>query len=62
MLNKILKIIKKIVFSAFLIYSYNLIAAPLNLIIPINIITITLVTLLGIPALLAFIVILLVVF
>lgn len=62
MLNKILKIIKKIVFSAFLIYSYNLIAAPLNLIVPINIITITLVTLLGVPALLAFIVILLVVF
>lgn len=62
MLKKIFSIFKKIVFSIFLIYSYNLVAAPLKLIIPINVITVLLVGFLGLPALLALITILLVVF
>lgn len=62
MIKKIFNIIKKVVFSVFLIYGYNLIMAPLNLIIPINIITVSLVTILGIPALISLIIVLLVVF
>lgn len=51
MLKKVIKVLKKIVFSCFLLYGYNLLAAPLNLIIPINIINIILLSLLGFPAL-----------
>ena len=57
MLKKFLKIIKKIIFSAFLLYGYNILALPINVIIPINIITILIITILGIPALFALILI-----
>lgn len=46
----------------FLLYGYNLIMAPLNMMIPINIITIALITILGSSALLGLISILLVIF
>ena len=62
MFKKILKLMKKIIVSAFFIYGYNIIAAPLSLIIPINLITVLAVSLLGIPALLSFIIILLLIF
>ena len=62
MLKKIFNLIKKIVFSVFLIYGFNLIAAPLNLIIPINIITVGFITLLGLPALLSLILVYFLVF
>ncbi|NLL44332.1 MAG: hypothetical protein GX247_01520 [Mollicutes bacterium] len=62
MLKKIFYFIKKMIFSAFLLYGYNLIASPLGLIIPINIVTVLLLTILGIPALFSLIVILLLVF
>lgn len=62
MLKKILKLIRKIIFTVLLLYSYNLIMAPLNLMIPINFITVGVITLLGSSALLGFIVILLIVF
>lgn len=62
MLKKILKVLKKIIVSAFFIYGYNLIAAPLSLVIPINLITVLAVSLFGIPALLSFIIILLLIF
>lgn len=62
MFKKILNLIKKIVFSVFLIYGFNLIASPLNLIIPINIITVGLITILGVPALLSLIAIYFIVF
>lgn len=62
MLKKIFNIIKKIVVSAFILYGYNLLVGPLNLSIPINIITVFLLTLFGIPALVSLIVILLIVF
>ncbi len=45
------KILKKLVFAIVLLYSFNLIAVKLGLIVPINYITISLVTLLDIPAL-----------
>ncbi|MEG0825875.1 MAG: pro-sigmaK processing inhibitor BofA family protein [Bacilli bacterium] len=61
-MKKIFKILKKIVVSSFILYSYNLIAAPLNLIIPINLITILLLAIVGLPALFALIAILLIIY
>ena len=40
-------LIKKIVLSAFVLYGYNLIAVNFNMIIPINYITVGLMTILG---------------
>lgn len=62
MLKLIFKFIKKIIFSAFLLYGYNLLAAPLNIIIPINIINIGLISILGIPSLFALIFIHIIIF
>jgi len=62
MFKKLFNLIKKIVFSVFLIYGFNLIAEPLNLIIPINIITVGLITILGVPALLSLILVYFIVF
>jgi hypothetical protein len=62
MFKKILKLLKKVIVSAFFIYGYNIIAAPLSLIIPINIVTVLAVSLFGIPAILSFIIILLLIF
>jgi len=62
MFKKIYKVIKKVVFSAFLLYGYNVIAAPLNILIPINFINIGLITVLGIPALFSLIFIHIIVF
>ena len=62
MFKIIFKAIKKIVMSVFLLYGYNLIAAPLGFIIPINLITVLLISLLGIPALLSLIFVLIFVF
>ena len=62
MLKKIIKIIKKIVFSSFLLYGYNLLAVPLNIIIPINIINVLFISILGIPALFSLILIHIIVF
>ena len=62
MFKKIYEVIKKIVISAFILYGYNLIAAPINLIIPINIITISILTIFGIPSLLLLILILVIAF
>ncbi len=49
----ILKIMKRVILGAFLLYGYNLIAVNFNMIIPINIFTIGFVTILGIPSILA---------
>ena len=51
----ILKILKRIVFSSFLLYGYNILIGLLNLIIPINIITVSSLSIFRIPALLSFI-------
>ena len=52
------KLLRKIIISSFLIYGYNLLAQPLKAIIPINIVTVSTVALLGIPALFSLILIL----
>lgn len=57
MIKFILKIIKKIIISSFLLYGYNLLVQPIGLIIPINIFTIGIISILGIPSLLCLIVI-----
>lgn len=62
MLKRILKLLKKIIVSAFILYSYNLIATSLNLIIPINVATISILTIFGIPSLFALIAILLIIY
>lgn len=62
MLKKIFSLLKKIVISAFILYGYNLIAAPLNIMIPINIITIALISVLGLPALFSLILIFILIF
>lgn len=62
MIKKMFNILKKIIISAFILYGYNLIVTPINLTIPINLITVGLLTVFGIPALFALIIVLIVVF
>lgn len=52
-MKNILVIVKKIIMSYVILYGYNLIAVNFNMVIPINVITILLITLLGVPSLLA---------
>ena len=52
MLKKIFNIIRKLVVAVLLIYAYNKLAVPFNVVIPINIITVLLVSLCGIPSIL----------
>ncbi len=61
-MKKLIKILKKITISAFILYGYNLLMSPLGLIIPINVITLLTLTLLGFPALFSFILILIIAF
>lgn len=46
-------VLKKIIISYFVLYGYNLIATNFNMIIPINAITVGLVAFLGVPSLIA---------
>lgn len=55
MFKYVLKIIKRIIISSFLLYGYNIIVQPIGLIIPINFITIGSLTILGVPSLLCLI-------
>lgn len=50
-MKKLFAVIKKIVLSAFILYGFNLIAAPLNIIVPINVITVLVIAILGMPGL-----------
>lgn len=50
MLKKMVGIIKKIIFGFLFIYAFNRLAVPLSIIIPMNFITVGLVSMLGIPA------------
>lgn len=52
-MKNVLVIIKKIIMSYIILYGYNLIAVNFNMVIPINVITILLITFLGVPSLLA---------
>lgn len=50
MIKKIFNLFKKFIVSVLLIYAYNKIALPSSLFIPMNILTILLVTFCGIPS------------
>ena len=50
-MKKLFAVIKKIVLSAFILYGFNLIAAPLIIIVPINVITVLVIAILGMPGL-----------
>lgn len=54
-MKKIWNISKKIILSAFILYGYNLIAVKFNLTIPINIITVSAISVLGFPILFVFV-------
>lgn len=58
-IKKIYELVKRIIISVFLLYSFNLVMSPLEIIIPINTITVLGITILGFPALLSFLIILL---
>ncbi len=58
MIKKIYKTVKSFILASFLIYGYNIIAAPLNLIVPINFLTVCIVAFLGIPAIFGLVIIL----
>ena len=52
MIKIIYNVLKKIIVSVLFIYAYNKLALPLNIIIPINIITVLFVSVCGIPSIL----------
>ncbi|MCI8346368.1 MAG: hypothetical protein HFJ12_00275 [Bacilli bacterium] len=52
-MKKIMIYIRRLIMSFFILYGYNLIAVNFNMVIPINVITIGVVTFLGVPSLLA---------
>ena len=54
-MKNILNLVKRVVLSFAILYTYNLIAVNFNMVIPINIITISLITILGVPSLIALI-------
>lgn len=57
MANKLVKILKKLCIAFVMLYGLNLILSNVNIFIPINIITILLVTLLGSPGIIGLVVI-----
>lgn len=62
MLKLLFKILKRIIVSSFLLYGYNLLVQPIGLIIPINVFTVGVISILGIPSLLAFIFVLVLIY
>lgn len=61
-MKKVFKLIKKLIYGFLLIYSFNIILQPLNINIPLNLITIGAVSLFGISAFLSLITLLLMFF
>lgn len=62
MLKKIFKGIKKIVVAIALLYSFNVLMSSLDILIPINYISVGVVSLLGIPGLLSLLAVHLIIF
>ena len=52
MLKKLFNIVKKVIMSVLFIYAYNKLTLPLDFVIPMNVITVCLVALCGIPSIL----------
>ncbi len=57
MINKVVKIVKKLCLAFIMLYGLNLILASIDVFIPINVITLIVVTLLGTPSILGLVVI-----
>ncbi len=55
-MKKIFNVVKKVCIAIFLLYGLNVLISALDIMIPINIVTVATVTLLGIPGLLSLIV------
>lgn len=51
MKNKIFNLFRKIILSFIILYGFNTIGSNFNVIIPINMITISIITILGLPSL-----------
>ncbi len=62
MLKKFFGLFKRILFYVLLLYSFNLVAAPMGVIVPINFITVGSLVLLGVPALFSYILIIVLLF
>jgi len=62
MKKKIFELFKRILFSFIVLYSFNTIGTNFNTIIPINIITVSLITVLGLPALFSLVFLLVIAF
>ena len=62
MLKKFFGLFKRILFYVLLLYSFNLVAAPMGVIVPINMVTVTSLVLLGVPALFSYILIIVLMF
>lgn len=54
-MKNIIYLLKKVTLSFAILYTYNIIAVNFNILIPINLVTILLITLLGTPSLIALI-------
>ena len=61
-MKKVLELLKKILLSFVILYGFNTIGSNFSLVIPINAITITLITFLGFPALLSLVLLLVIAF
>ena len=61
-MKKIINLVKRILFSFVALYGFNTIGSNFSLVIPINFISLSLVTLLGFPALLSLVLLLVIVF
>ena len=62
MLKKFFGLFKRILFYVLLLYSFNIVAAPMGVIVPINLITVISLVLLGVPALFSLILIIVLMF
>lgn len=62
MLKLLLKLLKKVVIGCLILYTFNLIGTSLGIIIPINILTILITALLGLPGTLGLVVVNLIAF
>ena len=58
----VISILKRIIFGFFILYSFNIISSNFNLVIPINVVTVSIVSLLGFPALFALVLFLILVY
>ena len=61
-MKKIINLVKRILFSFVVLYGFNTIGSNFSLVIPINFISLSLVTLLGFPTLLSLVLLLVIVF